>query len=181
MWGSADLGFISDEGLGRSWIMRKHVLVHDKKVKDRALTLIMVTRGRGTTNEADEDQTNGWRVGEQSGSWKPEEGRLSAGTWSWVSPAAESQGHWCGWTLGKSPMSLSKGVRHSWALRNDWGCRWQVWNVLGRTLATGKRGAQRNCVVVGLVCFWFIVERWNSQALGAVKKSWWRRSGKARK
>lgn len=54
------------------------MLVHDKKVKDRALILIMVTRERGTTNEADEDQTNGGRVGGQSGSWKPEEGRLSS-------------------------------------------------------------------------------------------------------
>lgn len=64
MWGSADLGVIRVmKALGGVGSCRKHVSVHDKKVKDRALILIMVTRERGTTNEADEDQTNGGAVG----------------------------------------------------------------------------------------------------------------------
>lgn len=47
------------EALGGVGSCRKHVLGHDKKVKDRALICIRVARERGTTNETDKDQLNG--------------------------------------------------------------------------------------------------------------------------
>lgn len=58
--GSANLGVMRVmEALGRVGSCRKHVLGHDKKVKDRALICIRVARERGTTNETDKDQLNG--------------------------------------------------------------------------------------------------------------------------
>lgn len=60
MGGSGDPGVIrAIEASGGVESGRKHVFVHDKKVKDRALIFIRVTRERGTTNEADKNQLSG--------------------------------------------------------------------------------------------------------------------------
>lgn len=52
---------------------RKCVSGQDKKVKDRALIFVRVTRERGTS-EGDRQGSAKWG---RTGYWKPEEGRMS--------------------------------------------------------------------------------------------------------
>lgn len=132
----------------------------DKKVKDRALIFVRVTRKEEPARETDKDQLDGG--GEGTGSQR--RGECPIGTWSWVSSAAESPGCCCGpWGITSE---LVRGLHAEWGTEEWLSMQRARVGCPPENSGHGKKrrteAQRRDLVAAGLVCFrrtWFIAER----------------------